>query len=49
VVVGTVPDLPSGVALAGQVIDDGRAAAVLTSLIRVSQEAAAEESDGSGG
>jgi anthranilate phosphoribosyltransferase len=49
VVVGTAPDLPSGVVLAGQVIDDGRAAAVLTSLIRVSQQAAAEEADGSGG
>jgi anthranilate phosphoribosyltransferase len=49
VVVGTAPDLPTGVALASQVIDDGRAAAVLTSLIRVSQQAAAEESDGSGG
>ena len=46
VVVGTAPDLPSGVVLAGQVIDDGRAAAVLTSLIRVSQQAAAEEVDG---
>jgi len=49
VVVGTVPDLPSGVVLAGRVIDDGRAAAVLTSLIRVSQQAAAEETDSSGG
>ncbi|HEY5096647.1 MAG TPA: anthranilate phosphoribosyltransferase [Acidimicrobiales bacterium] len=49
VVVGTVPDLPSGVVLAGQVVDDGRAAAVLTSLIRVSQHAAAAEADGSGG
>ena len=42
-VIGRVPDLASGVALAGAVIDDGRAASVLESLIRVSREAAADE------
>ena len=36
VVIGTVPDLAPGVALACQVIDDGRAAAVLEALIWVS-------------
>jgi anthranilate phosphoribosyltransferase len=46
VVVGKAPDLPSGIAQAGQVIDDGRAADVLQSLIRVSQEASAEETEG---
>ena len=46
VVVGQVPDLPSGIVLAGQVIDNGRAAEVLQSLILVSQEASAEEADG---
>jgi anthranilate phosphoribosyltransferase len=46
VVVGKAPDLPSGIAQAGQVIDDGRAADVLQSLIRVSQEASAEETAG---
>jgi anthranilate phosphoribosyltransferase len=45
VVVGSVPDLPSGIVRAGQVIDDGQAAEVLQSLIRVSQEAAARESE----
>ena len=43
VVIGQAPDLPAGVALACQVIDDGRAASVLDALIRVSQEAAAVE------
>ncbi len=43
VVVGTVPDLPSGIIRAGQVIDNGQAAEVLHSLIRVSQQALAEE------
>ena len=42
-VIGKVPDLASGVALAGQVIDDGRAESVLGALVRVSQEAAADE------
>ncbi len=52
VVVGMVPDLAAGVALAGAVIDDGRAAQVLRALIRVSQEESAAESgagDGAGG
>ena len=49
VVVGTVPDFPAGVALAGEVIDDGRAAEVLESLIRVSvEERAAEEERATG-
>jgi anthranilate phosphoribosyltransferase len=43
VVVGKVPDLPSGIAMAGLVIDNGQAAEVLQSLIRVSQEASALE------
>ncbi len=43
VVVGRAPDLPGAVALAGQVIDDGRASQVLNRLIQVSQQAAAEE------
>ncbi len=42
-VIGMVPDLTEGVALATGVIDDGRAAAVLESLIEVSGEASAEE------
>ncbi len=42
-VVGSVPDLPAGIALATEVIDDGRAAAVLESLIKVSRAASAEE------
>jgi anthranilate phosphoribosyltransferase len=43
VVVGRAPDLPRAVALAGQVIDDGRASQVLNRLVQVSQQAAAEE------
>ena len=43
VVVGKVPDLPSGIGLAGQVIDNGQAAEVLQSLIRISREASAVE------
>jgi len=43
VVVGVVPDLGAGVALAGEVIDDGRAQTVLENLVRVSGQAAAEE------
>ncbi len=42
-VTGTASDLAEGVALATKVIDDGRAAAVLESLIKVSREASAEE------
>ena len=43
VVVGAVPDLGAGVALAGEVIDDGRAQTVLENLVRVSGQAAAED------
>ncbi len=43
-VVGKVPDLGTGITLACEVIDDGRAEAVLASLIRVTQEAAAPSS-----
>ncbi len=43
VVIGTVTDLVAGVTLASEVIDDGRADAVLDDLIRVSREASAEE------
>ena len=46
VTVGIVPDFPAGVALAGQVIDDGRAAAVLESLVRVTAEEKAAEGAG---
>jgi anthranilate phosphoribosyltransferase len=44
VVVGQSADLPAGIDLAGSVIDDGRAASVLESLIRVSREESAAES-----
>ncbi len=43
VVIGGASDLAAGVALAGQVIDDGRASSVLDALVRVSQESAAAE------
>ena len=43
VVVGKVPDFPAGVALACEVIDDGRAASVLDALVRVSEEEKAAE------
>jgi len=43
VVVGKVHDLPSGIDMAGRVIDNGQAGEVLQSLIRVSQEASAQE------
>ncbi len=43
VVIGQVEDLAAGVSLACRVIDDGRADAVLDALIRVSQQAAADE------
>jgi anthranilate phosphoribosyltransferase len=42
-VIGRSGDLASGVSLAGAVIDDGRAARVLDALVRVSQEAAADD------
>jgi anthranilate phosphoribosyltransferase len=46
VVIGQATDLPAGVALACEAIDDGRAEAVLDALIRVSQEASADEGPG---
>ena len=42
VVIGRAADLAAGVALACEVIDDGRADPVLEALVRVSQEASAE-------
>ncbi len=42
-VVGRVPDLAAGVALAGQVIDDGTAASRLDAFVRLTGEAAAAE------
>jgi anthranilate phosphoribosyltransferase len=42
-VIGQAADLPAGVALAGEVIDNGRAASVLDALIAVTQEEAAVE------
>jgi anthranilate phosphoribosyltransferase len=45
-VIGRAPDLAAGVSLAGQVIDDGRAASVLDALIGVSRQAAADETGG---
>jgi anthranilate phosphoribosyltransferase len=39
VVSGFAPDLPAGIELAKEVIDDGRAQAVLEGLVRVSREA----------
>jgi anthranilate phosphoribosyltransferase len=45
-VIGRVDSLPSGVALACEVIDDGRADAVLEALIRVSRQASEEEAAG---
>ncbi len=42
VVIGQAPDLAAGVALAGSLIDDGRASRVLDEFIRVTTEAAAE-------
>ncbi len=44
-VIGQVDDLAAGVAAAGDVIDDGRAAQVLGSLIDVSKEAGAGPTD----
>ncbi|HUY67248.1 MAG TPA: anthranilate phosphoribosyltransferase [Acidimicrobiales bacterium] len=46
VVIGRVHDLPAGVALACEVVDDGRAEGVLDALIRVSREASADEPAG---
>jgi anthranilate phosphoribosyltransferase len=46
VVIGQVRDLPAGVALACEVIDDGRAEVVLDALVRVSKAAAADERAG---
>jgi anthranilate phosphoribosyltransferase len=43
VVIGKADDLAAGVALACEVIDDGRAQRVLSELIQVSQSAAADE------
>ena len=43
VVIGQVPDLASGVELAGSLIDSGRAANVLDHFIRITNEAAAAE------
>ncbi len=43
VVVGRVDEMSAGVALASEVIDDGRAASVLAALIRVSRSSSAEE------
>jgi anthranilate phosphoribosyltransferase len=45
VVMGRAADLAAGMALACEVVDDGRAASVLDALIRVSRLAAAEESE----
>ncbi len=42
VVIGKAPDLAAGVALAGSVIDDGRASHVLDEFIRVTREADTE-------
>ncbi len=45
-VIGRSADLASGVSLASAVIDDGRAARVLDALVRVSQEASADDLTG---
>jgi anthranilate phosphoribosyltransferase len=42
-VIGRATDLPAGISLACEVIDDGRANSVLEALIRVSQAASADE------
>ena len=44
-VIGRAPDLPAGISMACEVIDDGRAHAVLEALIRVSQLAASDDHD----
>ncbi len=46
VVVGRVPDLVAGIALAAEVIDSGRAADVLEAFVRTTREAAAAEAAG---
>jgi anthranilate phosphoribosyltransferase len=46
VVVGRADDLSTGLSLACEVVDDGGAAAVLESLIRVSRAASAAEAEG---
>jgi anthranilate phosphoribosyltransferase len=46
VVAGAATDLPAGVAAATAVIDDGRAARVLDTFVKVSQQAAAEDATG---
>jgi anthranilate phosphoribosyltransferase len=43
VVMGQSADFPAGVALACEVIDDGRASKILDALVRVTQEASAAE------
>jgi anthranilate phosphoribosyltransferase len=43
VVIGGAADLPAGIALACEVVDDGRAESVLKALIRVSAAASADE------
>ncbi len=45
VVIGRAPDLPAGIALACEVVDDGRAFAVLEALIQVSRQASAVEAE----
>jgi anthranilate phosphoribosyltransferase len=45
-VIGRSADLASGVSLASAVIDDGRATRVLDALVRVSQEASADDLTG---
>ena len=46
VVAGVATNLPSGVEAATAVIDDGRAAHVLETFVKVSQQAAAEDATG---
>jgi anthranilate phosphoribosyltransferase len=46
VVVGRADDLAAGVRLACEVVDDGRSASVLESLIRVSRSASADDPEG---
>jgi len=45
VVVGRASDLTAGVSLACEVVDDGRAAAILDSLIKVSRSAVADDAE----
>jgi anthranilate phosphoribosyltransferase len=45
VVIGSAPDLPAGMALACEVVDDGRAVAVLEALVQVSRQASAVEAE----